>query len=146
MKRSCLLSLASSLLCMFVLTATAASAQTFNLLATFDGNNGAQPGSLVQGLDGNLYGTTAVGGTYQWGTVFQVTPAGSLTTLSSFCRLKDCTDGQNPGGLILAGDGNFCGSAGHGGTHNGGTLFQIPTARMSPRGFCPSVQFFNLQK
>jgi uncharacterized repeat protein (TIGR03803 family) len=138
MKRTCLLSLAPSLLCMFVLTATAASAQTFNLLATFDGNNGAQPGSLVQGLDGNLYGTTGVGGTYQWGTVFQVTPAGSLTTLSSFCRLKNCTDGQNPGGLILAGDGNFYGSAGHGGTHNGGTLFQITTAgiRGTVYNFC----------
>lgn len=128
MKPTCLFSLASSLLCMFVLTATAASAQTFNLLATFDGNNGAQPDSLVQGFDGNLYGATSGGGTYQWGTVFQVTPAGSLTTLSSFCRLKDCTDGQNPGGLILAADGNFFGIAGHGGTHNGGTLFQITAA------------------
>jgi hypothetical protein len=54
MKRTCLLLLAPSLLCMFVLTTTAASAQTFSLLASFDGNNGANPGSLVQGLDGKL--------------------------------------------------------------------------------------------
>jgi uncharacterized repeat protein (TIGR03803 family) len=138
MKRTRLLSLASSLLCMFVLTATAASAQTFNLLATFDGSNGAQPGSLVQGLDGNLYGTTGVGGTYQWGTVFQVTPAGSLTTLWSFCKVKDCPDGQNPGGLMLGEDGNFYGGTAYGGTHSGGTIFRITTAgvRSTVYNFC----------
>jgi uncharacterized repeat protein (TIGR03803 family) len=138
MKRTCLLWLAPFLVCMFVLTATAASAQTFSLLATFDVNNGAQPGSLVQGLDGNLYGTTGAGGTYQRGTVFQITPAESLTTLSSFCKVKNCADGQNPGGLIAAGDGNFYGGAQDGGTHNGGTIFQITAAgiRSTLYNFC----------
>jgi uncharacterized repeat protein (TIGR03803 family) len=138
MKRTSLLSLALSLFCLLVLTATAASAQTFNLLATFDGDNGSQPGSLVQGLDGNLYGTTGVGGAYQSGTVFQLTPAGSLTTLSSFCRVKGCPDGQYPGELILAGDGNFYGGTAYGGTHNYGTIFRITAAGVGSRvyNFC----------
>jgi uncharacterized repeat protein (TIGR03803 family) len=138
MKRTSLLSLALSLLCLLVLTATAASAQTFNLLATFDGDSGSQPGSLVQGLDGNLYGTTGVGGAYQSGTVFQLTPAGSLTTLSSFCRVKGCPDGQYPGELILAGDGNFYGGTAYGGTHNYGTIFRITAAGVGSRvyNFC----------
>src|SRR5271166_4973510 len=48
--------------------------------------NGAGPnGSLVQGADGNFYGTTAFGGTGFQGTVFTITPQGQLTSLYSFC-------------------------------------------------------------
>src|SRR5467141_2392903 len=64
-------------------TAIAARAQTFTNLANFDYANGATPYlmSMVQGHDGNLYGTTAVGGAHgPFGTVFKVTPAGTLTT------------------------------------------------------------------
>ena len=44
--------------------ASAAFAQTFNTLASFDGVNGSNPyyGSLVQGRDGNYYGSTKLGG------------------------------------------------------------------------------------
>jgi uncharacterized repeat protein (TIGR03803 family) len=58
-----------------------AQEQTFTTLATFDGTNGANPYlmSLIQGLDGNLYGTTYSGGTYNVGTVFQVSTASATS-------------------------------------------------------------------
>jgi len=93
--------------------ATAARAQTFTTLLDFDGTNGANPGSmsLVQGRDGNLYGTTSGGGAYGAGTVFRITPQGNLTTLYSFCAQAGCPDGSNPqAGLTLATDGNFYGT------------------------------------
>lgn len=59
-------------------------AQTFTTLINFDSTNGANPfyGSLVQGADGNLYGTTADGAN-GYGTVFKITSAGTLTTSMS---------------------------------------------------------------
>ncbi len=70
-----------------VAVAIASPAQNFTTLATFNGTRntlGVSPnGPLVQGLDGNLYGTTEHGGTCNWGcgTVFKITPSGALTTL-----------------------------------------------------------------
>ena len=62
----------------------ASPAQAFKTLANFDQANGYAPdGSLVQGIDGNFYGTTFRGGASNLGTVFTVTPAGTLTTLYS---------------------------------------------------------------
>jgi uncharacterized repeat protein (TIGR03803 family) len=116
-------------------------AQTFKTLLSFIGTDGASsPGSLVQGLDGNFYGTTISGGanscdvggfSYGCGTVFKITPGGTLTTLHSF----DGTDGSIPGaGLVLATDGNFYGTTQWGGGANPcfygvntgcGTVFKI---------------------
>ena len=90
-------------------TAIASPAQTFNTLVDFDGTDGANPQfvSLVQGTDGNYYGTTTIGGDYNVGTVFKTTPAGVLTTLYSFCSAGGCTDGISPyAGLVLGTDGN----------------------------------------
>jgi uncharacterized repeat protein (TIGR03803 family) len=57
-------------------------AQGFKTLASFDETNGASPDlmTLVQGADGNLYGTTEEGGAHSYGTVFKITPAGTLST------------------------------------------------------------------
>src|SRR5580698_10869930 len=85
-------------------TAIAASAQTFTTLVNFDGTNGATPVYvfLVQGVDGNFYGTTSAGGNLNCGlangcgTVFKITPEGVLTTLYSFCAQADCADGFSP--------------------------------------------------
>jgi uncharacterized repeat protein (TIGR03803 family) len=89
---------AAAVLLLCVATAIASPAQTFETLVNFDGPNGATPvyPGLVQGLDVNLYGTTLGGGANASGTVFKMTPGGSLTTLYSFCSQTNCTDGSLP--------------------------------------------------
>lgn len=97
------------------------------ILADFDGTNGQSPftENLVQGKDGNLYGTTLYGGANGDGTVFKVTPSGMLTSLHSFTG----TDGENPyAGLVLGIDGNFYGTTYQGGTFGDGTVFKITPA------------------
>jgi len=82
---------------------------------------------LVQATDGNLYGTTSRGGANGYGTVFQITPSGALTTLYSFCSQSGCADGEYPyAELIQATNGDLYGTT-NGGGANGfyGTVFQI---------------------
>ena len=95
----------------------------FTSLHSFSGTDGYGPtGGLVQGSDGNFYGTTYAGGAHGDGTIFKITAAGTLTTLHSF----DGTDGLNlNGGLVLATDGNFYGTTYAGGAHGDGTIFKI---------------------
>jgi uncharacterized repeat protein (TIGR03803 family) len=89
----------------------------------FDKTHGAGPiGPVIQGTDGNFYGTTSEGGTNGFGVVFKVTPAGVLTVLHDF----NGTDGETPdGGLVQANDGNFYGVASAGGTLGFGTIFKM---------------------
>jgi uncharacterized repeat protein (TIGR03803 family) len=111
-----------------ILTVAAASAQTFTSLVDFAGSNGANPDpkALIQGADGNLYGTAQNGGANSSGTVFRLTPSGMLTTLYDFCALPGCADGANPvPGLVLGNDGNFYGVTSGGGTSGVGTVFKI---------------------
>ncbi len=106
---------------------------SFSVLHNFDTTDGAGPyAGLVQGTDGNFYGTTISGGPNGYGTVFKITPAGALTTLYSFSS----GDGASPfGALILGTDGNFYGTT-YGGGHNAncdgldacGTVFKITPA------------------
>ena len=103
-------------------------AQTFTTLVSFDGSNGSSPSfvSLIQGTDGNLYGTTAYGGARGGGTVFGMTPSGTLTMLYSFCARTDCSDGRVPlAGVVLGTDGNFYGTTQAGGASHYGTVFKI---------------------
>jgi uncharacterized repeat protein (TIGR03803 family) len=97
----------------------------FTSLFSFDGTNGSRPlASLIQGTDGNLYGTTAFGGTSgDHGTIFRITLGGILTRLFSFRG----TDGSRPqAGLIQASDGSFYGTTAAGGANtDSGTLFRI---------------------
>jgi uncharacterized repeat protein (TIGR03803 family) len=93
----------------------------------FDGADGANPhAGLVQGSDGNFYGTTLGGGTNGgWGTVFKMGTNGALTTLNSF---GGGTDGASPhAGLVQGNDGSFYGTTSGGGTNNYGTVFKIST-------------------
>jgi uncharacterized repeat protein (TIGR03803 family) len=105
-------------------------------LAWFNGSNGATPwAGLVQANDGNFYGTTIGGGNLSLvggvggGTVFKMTPDGTLTTLVAF----DGTNGFRPQATLIQGsDGNLYGSA--------GTIFRIvmppppPTLMIAPDG------------
>jgi len=109
-------------------------------LYSFDSTHGANPlGGLVQGANGNFYGTTQGGGRDGIGTIFGITPKGTLATLHSF----DETDGAVPqAGLTLGSDGNFYGTTTDGGAYDGnGTVFKI-----TPKGalttiynFCPQT-------
>ena len=92
--------------------------------------DGASPqGVLVQGTDGNFYGTTYQGGANNYGTIFKITPAGVLTLLHSFAPSSTNLDGANPQtGLVLGSDGNFYGATVIGGYFNGGLLYKITPA------------------
>jgi len=127
-----------SLLCAAV--ASALPAQTFTTLYSFDNADGAgAAAALVQGADGNLYGTTGGGGASDDGTIFKITPSGTLTTLYSFCpQLVNgvCTDGEAPfrgAGLVQATDGNFYGTTPTAGANaSGGTVYKItPSGRLT---------------
>lgn len=102
--------------CLLAGAVTARAQQTFKTLVNFDGTNGAwRQTSLVQGRDGNLYGTTYYGGASFEGTFFRMTPEGVLTTLYSFNYSGN--GGANPsGGFTLGPDGNFYGTASQGGS------------------------------
>ena len=111
---------------LFTCASLKVSAQTYTDLHDFDcsveGCSPWFPSVLAQGRDSNLYGVTRWGGTYNLGTVFKITPAGTLSTLYNF----DSTTGASPvGGLTLASDGNFYGATPAGGAFGSGTIFRI---------------------
>jgi uncharacterized repeat protein (TIGR03803 family) len=89
--------------------------------------------ALIQGTDGNFYGTTSEGGTNNYGTVFKMTPNGNLTVLHSF----DGSDGDTPyAGLIQSGS-DFFGTTSGNATNNFGTVFQI-----TPGGALTTLHYF----
>ena len=118
---------------------------TVTLLHTFNGPDGSFYGSTYYngttaaaptlGPDGNFYGTTALGGQAGNGTVFKITPSGTLTTLHYF----NGTDGTNPvAGLTLGPDGSFYGSTSGGPAAPGGTVFKI-----TPSGTLTTLHYFS---
>ena len=134
-----------------VLCAMAATshAQTFTTIASFNLYLGRSPvAPLIQGPDGNFYGTTQSGGTtlndplcspFGCGTVFKVTPSGTVTTLYNFCSKDNCADGTEPfAGLVLGTNGNFYGTTFSGGANdNRGTVFEI-----TPQGKLTTLHSF----
>src|ERR1035437_6588409 len=140
-------------------TVIASPAQTFTTLAVFNPPvTGWQPHymSLIQGTDGNFYGTTFYGGNEAYcseyqngcGTVFKITSAGTLNALHSFCTqtsCPDCPDGSFPiGGLVEGADGDFYGTTRAGGnltcnaTDGCGTVFKF-----TPSGTLTVLHSFN---
>src|ERR1019366_2263112 len=90
--------------------------------------DGALPfAGLAQAANGNFYGTTSAGGAHSQGTVFEITPSGTLTRLHSF----DDVDGPRfpYAGLVQGTDGNFYGTTINGVANSIGAVFKI-----TPRG------------
>jgi uncharacterized repeat protein (TIGR03803 family) len=112
---------------------------TYTTLYSFaDSPDGAQPfAGLVQGSDGNFYGTTYAGGSnINDGTVFRISPSGSYTNLHRFAG--GANDGLTPrGALVQSSDGNFYGTAETGGANGAGTVFRI-----SPSGSYTNLYSF----
>jgi uncharacterized repeat protein (TIGR03803 family) len=137
---------ACGVLLLWAATAVALPAPRLSVLHRFCSQancpDGANPiAGLIQGTDGNFYGTTIYGGANNscvdsygsgCGTIFKITPSGALTRLHSF----NGTDGEYPvAGLVQGTDGKFYGTTSYGGANynycdsglgNGcGTIFSI---------------------
>jgi len=109
-------------------------------------HDGVGPASaLVLSYDGNYYGVTHGGGTQGNGTIFKMTPGGTVSALHNFGdgsalnlnSTKATADGSEPVGIILASDGNFYGTTSAGGSENLGTVFQ-----MTPQGVVTVLHSF----
>jgi uncharacterized repeat protein (TIGR03803 family) len=96
-----------------------------------------EPGTFVQARDGNFYGVNDAGGAFGSGTAFKLTPSGTLTTIHNWCSQPNCTDGDYPGGLIQAADGNFYGTTYYGGANGAGAVF-----KMTPGGTLTTLYSF----
>ena len=148
MSKSSWLTKASGIVLLWAMAAVALPAQTFTTLFKFDATDGGQPhGGLIQATDGNFYGTTGGGGVntnsactaYGFsacGTVFKITPSGTLKSLYNFCSQSNCADGYIPIGPLVQGtDGNLYGTTLGGGANDncvvgtcGGTVFTITSS------------------
>ena len=101
---------------------------------------------LIVDREGNLYGTTASGGSSFGGTVFKLTPAGKETILYNFCAQSNCSDGASPGGLVFDQKGNLYGTTLDGGIPNNCYLGCGVVFKLTPEGketvlysFCPRI-------
>lgn len=114
---------------------TIASDSTFHLLDVLDDRFANPSATLIEGTDGNYYGTSpGKGGSITPGSVFEVTTSGQLKLLHAFSRKAD---GANPvSALILGSDGAFYGTTSDG-AFGCGTIF-----RMSPAGFVSTLHAF----
>ena len=91
---------------------------------------GIAPKALIADGQGNFYGSTLYGGSggnlATGGTIFEVTPDGTVKTLYNFCSQMNCLDGSVPeGGLISDSQGNLYGTTFFGGAYNSGTVFEV---------------------
>jgi uncharacterized repeat protein (TIGR03803 family) len=97
---------------------------TLHMFAGFPTDGDSPQAGLVQGSDGNFYGTAVGGGTNFNGTVFRISPSGVYTNLHIFAGFPN--DGSEPASvLVLGNDGNFYGTTSEGGTNNHGIIFRI---------------------
>jgi uncharacterized repeat protein (TIGR03803 family) len=94
---------------------------------TFSGLDGAQPfAGVIFDNAGNLYGTTAQGGAYGYGTVYELSPAGNGWTEKVLYSFQNGSDGSYLiGGLIIDQAGNLYGATDNGGSGGGGTVFEL---------------------
>jgi uncharacterized repeat protein (TIGR03803 family) len=126
--------------------AVCAQAQTVTLVYDFHAiGKQADATSIIQGTDGNLYGT-ATGGTHDQGQIFRMTPSGDLTAIYNFCAKSKCPDGSIPETIILGSDGDLYGVTYAGGSDAGFSLGSGTVYKITPGGelttlhtFCPTA-------
>jgi uncharacterized repeat protein (TIGR03803 family) len=108
----------------FKMTPNGALTIVYSFCAETNCADGIEPVGLTLGTDGNFYGTTYQGGRARCesnqpsgcGTVFRLTPQGTLTTLYRFCAQAQCVDGGDPlGGVTQGPDGSLYGTTNVGG-------------------------------
>jgi len=124
----------------FKRTPTAVLTVLYNF--TSDGTSGSEPvGTLALGPDGDFYGATyssSSSNNYS-GTLYKITPDGTLTTIHTFCLQFGCPDGSQPySSPVLAMDGNFYGTTYGGGAHGVGTMYRI-----TPQGVLTTLYSFD---
>ena len=105
------------------------AAPVFETLADFEHPGENPSGRMLAHSDGNYYGTTVGGGAFDFGTVYKMTPAGTVTILVSFTGQAGAARGANPAsGLTLGADGSLFGTTENGGAGDFGTVFKVTTA------------------
>lgn len=111
----------------FRITPSGALTTLYSFCSQAHCTDGAAPrAGLVQGSDGNFYGTAEGGGAGGGGTVFKITPDGAFTRLYSFCSTTNCADGKFPlAALVQGSDGDFYGVTSGGGNFYSGVAFKI---------------------
>jgi uncharacterized repeat protein (TIGR03803 family) len=140
---------ASVIFLLWATTALVLQAQTFTVLYSFSGPDGSEPSApLIQGIDGNFYGSTALGGPglcrSGCGTIFKITPTGTLTTLHKF----NVSDGDGPtGALAQTSSGVFYGTTGIGGSNGSSCVYKQPGCgtvyKMTASGALTSLYSFS---
>lgn len=98
---------------------------------------------LVEGPDGNLYGTTLEGGDGQRGTVYRISPTGTFSVIHHFRGGRD--DGSTPEGqLIVGADDKLYGTTMLGGSNDRGTIYRISTSGQYEQLYSfPALRNFN---
>jgi uncharacterized repeat protein (TIGR03803 family) len=125
----------------FKITPSGTLSTVYSFCAQSGCSDGDSSSALVQAIDGDFYGTTYRGGANGFGTIFKITPGGTLTTLHGFCSESGCVDGAAPYAVLMqATNGNPYGTTLSGGAGNHGTLFEV-----TPGGTLTTVYSFCAQ-
>jgi uncharacterized repeat protein (TIGR03803 family) len=101
---------------------------TYKVLHSFNGADGTSPfAALIFDRQGNLYGTTLAGGTYDQGTVFELSPSrtGKWTEKVLYSFSSGADGGYPQAGLIWDGKGNLYSTTASGGANASGTVFEL---------------------
>ena len=105
-------------------------------LASFNSNNGANPvAGLLANSDGNFFGVAQLGGSSDGGqgngVIFEL--ASGTSPIATVARFNG-GNGSNPVGTLIAdAQGDLFGTTVFGGAHGGGTVFELPAGRNTPR-------------